>query len=413
VARPRLEIGTCGKIFHSRLPTGVRARAFVRGPDGRRREVTRMGRTETLADQALKRAVRDLVALSPADDLSGDTAFSVVAERWFAELDGGGEKSPSTIRAYRDRIDNQIVPSLGGLPCRSVTVGLADRFLAGVVKTNGPSVARMTRSVMSGICGYAARQGAMDRNPIRDVGRIAGKPKRAPRSLELDEGRQFIAYMTYHDPSMTRDVLDLVLFMLATGMRVGEASAVVWDAVDLDAGTVQVRGTVLRVKGVGLRVRPQPKSVAGWRALKLPDWAAELLRARREKAPTDGVTLLTDGGSWPSAPVFPSADKGGLRDPSNTQKHLRSLFDFCGVDITSHALRKTVATLMERAGLGALNAADQLGHAKPSMTLDVYFGRFQVRDTGAAEVLGRPGPGAGTPNPDHLIQPDAAGGTQR
>jgi integrase len=54
--------------------------------------------------------------------------------------------------------------------------------------------------------------------------------------------------------------------------------------------------------------------------------------------------------------------------------------------VTSHVYRKTVATLMDGAGLSARQAADQLGHAKVSMTQDNYFGR-KVARTGAAEVL--------------------------
>ena len=43
--------------------------------------------------------------------------------------------------------------------------------------------------------------------------------------------------------------------------------------------------------------------------------------------------------------------------------------------MTSHALRKTTATLLDAAGCSAREIADQLGHAKPSMTTDVYLGR--------------------------------------
>src|SRR5690348_16283750 len=42
-------------------------------------------------------------------------------------------------------------------------------------------------------------------------------------------------------------------------------------------------------------------------------------------------------------------------------------------DVTSHTFRRTVATLMDEAGLSARAAADQLGHAKVSMTQDHYF----------------------------------------
>jgi len=52
----------------------------------------------------------------------------------------------------------------------------------------------------------------------------------------------------------------------------------------------------------------------------------------------------------------------------------------------SHTFRKTVGSLMDDAGLSARAAADQLGHAKVSMTQDRYFGR-KVRATGGAAVL--------------------------
>ena len=56
--------------------------------------------------------------------------------------------------------------------------------------------------------------------------------------------------------------------------------------------------------------------------------------------------------------------------------------------VTSDTFRKTVATRLDEAGFTPGQVADQLGHANPSMTLDVYFGR-QVVSAEAAGVLGR------------------------
>lgn len=68
--------------------------------------------------------------------------------------------------------------------------------------------------------------------------------------------------------------------------------------------------------------------------------------------------------------VFPSP-KNRLRDPSNTTGDLRVIFDELGFDdVTSHAFRRTVATLMDRAGLSPRAAADQLGYANVSMTTE-------------------------------------------
>ena len=36
--------------------------------------------------------------------------------------------------------------------------------------------------------------------------------------------------------------------MLATGVRVGEALAVMWDQINLDAATVEITHTIIRVK---------------------------------------------------------------------------------------------------------------------------------------------------------------------
>jgi integrase len=47
-----------------------------------------------------------------------------------------------------------------------------------------------------------------------------------------------------------------------------------------------------------------------------------------------------------------------------------------------------VATRLDEVGLTPRQVADQLGHANPSMTLDVYFGR-QVVSAEAARVLDR------------------------
>ena len=56
--------------------------------------------------------------------------------------------------------------------------------------------------------------------------------------------------------------------------------------------------------------------------------------------------------------------------------------------MTSHIFRKTVATRLDEAGLIARQIADQLGHAHPSLTQDVYMGR-NVVSAEAARLLDR------------------------
>ena len=181
------------------------------------------------------------------------------------------DKSPGTKQNYRDRLDNEIIPSLGKIRCREFSTGTAERFQRKVEDCHGSSLAKTVRSRLSNVCAYAARLDAMDRNPVRDTSSISVKPKKGkPKALSAVEVKQFRCFLTYDQKARRRDLLDLTDFMAATGLRIGEALAVVWDAIDLEAGTIEVRGTAIRIKGVGLVIKPEPKSEAGYRTLILP-----------------------------------------------------------------------------------------------------------------------------------------------
>lgn len=368
MARPPLPLGTQGRIRIYRTTNGYRARTLVRDYDGRTRQLERNGPTKTAAETALKIAVRDRGRVGDYAEITPDSRVKDIGESWYAAL---RDIAPTTKQAYRDRLDRQVIPGLGALRIRELTVGTVHRHLHEVEQRHGYGVAKMTRTVLSGLCAWAVRQDAIERNPVREAGLAKAATRRAPRALTAAQVRQLRAFLTYDERAVARDVPDLIGLLVATGMRIGEATAVRWEDLDLENGTVDVNGTVIRLRGQGTVRQDNTKSESGRRLLQLPPWCVEMLRRR---TPSEGL-------------VFP-ASRGGLRDPSNMQADLRDALERAGFGwATSHTLRKTVATLMDQAGLSARAAADQLGHAKASMTQDVYMGR-RIAVTGAAEVLG-------------------------
>jgi integrase len=73
--------------------------------------------------------------------------------------------------------------------------------------------------------------------------------KKVTRALALDEVRKLRAGLRADERALGRGIPDIVDFMLGTGLRIGEALVVTWEALDLEAATVEVRGTLTYERG--------------------------------------------------------------------------------------------------------------------------------------------------------------------
>ena len=251
-----------------------------------------------------------------------------------------------------------------------------DEFISAVRERSGVAAAKACRSALSSMLGQAARHGAIPTNPVRDIGRLPGLRRTVKaRSLTLAECRRWIAQLQTDPVAVRRDLPDLTRWLLATGVRIGEAIAVDWSSIDMDNATVEIDYKMLRVKGEGLQRIRRTKSDAGHRTLPLPAFAVQMLERR----------VAASGGT---GPLFPDS-RGGWRDPFNLSRELREARgsgEFAWV--TSHVFRKTCATLLDEGELSARQIADQLGHAKVSMTQDNYLGR-RLTSRRTAEALDR------------------------
>lgn len=385
MGRQPLPLGSWGLIStqavahdHRGKPTRHRARAKFRDFDGVTRLVEASGRTATQASQNLRTKLQMRTSAGRDSELAAASRFSDAAALWMKrveELVADGRRSPGTAETYAGQLRNHILPAMGELRLGEATTPVVDRVISSIKRGSGPASAKSCRSVISGVMGLAVRHGAVSANPVRDVDRIESRTRRPPRALS-EEQRVNLLQQLEDDPHAVRhDLPDLVYFMLSTGVRIGEALAVTWVDVDLDVGVLAITSTLIRVKGEGL-LRKTTKSRAGVRTLALPPSAVAMLRRR----------FMT--GARLEQPVFPDV-LGGFRDPANVRRALRGARGSGDLAwVTSHTFRKTAATILDEASLPARRVADQLGHARPSMTQDVYLGR-QTVDPLAADALER------------------------
>lgn len=219
-----------------------------------------------------------------------------------------GRRSPGTREAYRRKLDSDVLPALGEVRLGELTTPLVDSVIRSITERVGPPTAKSSRTVISGALNLAVRHGAIVTNPVRDVETIASRPKRYPRALDEDERQAWFAMLASDPRAVTADLRDLKSFLLAAGVRIGEALGLLWSDVDPSIGEVETRHQVMRVKGEGSSLSAR--------------------RARRGEASQAAGMVRRDprgqtcAGIHPNEPVFCDA-MGGFRDPNNVRRDLR------------------------------------------------------------------------------------------
>jgi integrase len=156
---------------------------------------------------------------------------------------------------------------------------------------------------------------------------------------------------------------------LALGLRQGEALGLLWDAVDLDAGTLTVRRALQRQKGKGL-VLVEPKSRAGRRTIKLPAPLRDALRTHRTRQAEQRMTVAN---VWEDRGFVFCQPNGRPIDARRDWLDWKALLKAAEVrDARVHDARHTAATLLLQQGVPARVVMEVLGHSQISLTLGTY-----------------------------------------
>ena len=369
--RRPLPLGSWGKIARREVAPGRwRATARFRDFDGKTRQVEAWGQTGAAAEAALIVSMRDRAAPSAAT-ITRDMRLTALADAWLRELDQADRLTRQTRDEYRAVLTGVVLPGVGNLRVSEATTGNLDRFLQAVA-VDRPGRARQAKVVLRGMLGLAVRHDALQVNPAASVAPIR-RPKHAVRALtlgELEALRRAVREWQAADhpgPRRAPDLLDVVDVMLGTGARIGEVLALRWCDVDLGAEpTATVAGTVVRLRGEGLRRQDHPKTAAGRRTVRLPRFAVETL-----------MRLQLDAAPNPHDVIFPSA-RGTLRDPNNVRRQWRDARAAAGFGwVTPHTFRKTVATVIQRER-GTEAATAQLGQSGTAVTEAHYVQRTSV-----------------------------------
>ena len=349
-----------GSIFQRADGRWVAAVTLGRDDNGHIRRHRLYGKTRREVAAKLREAQRREEDGEPVRNSHGTVAAFLT--RWAAEALPSSDVKPTTVENYRIIIRKHLIPTLGHHQLDALTAADVQRMV-NAKRASGlsPRTVQLIHAVLRRALGQAVKWGEARRNVagLIDSPRV---PRREAECLTPEHAQRLL------EASRNDRLFALYAVALACGLRRGEALALRWTDVDLDAGHLRVARTLSRVRG-GL-VLTEPKSARSRRTVPLPCPCVETLRAHRVRQAEE---RLIAGSLWQDhGLVFPSR-VGTLLDPRNALRGLQAVSDAAGLgQVKIHTLRHTCASLLLAQGVHPRVVMETLGHSGIAITMDVY-----------------------------------------
>jgi integrase len=250
---------------------------------------------------------------------------------------------------------------------------LIERF-AGTGHAGARSISEAMRLCIKAL-DYAVLLRTIKVNPWKALQRVV--PREA--NVRVPSGRRELTAVQHAAGGRTGLLLRLAL---ASGARRGELLALTWARVDLDAGTLDIAGTLYE-DASGFSVRP-PKSRAGRRVVTLPAAMIAELRTARAAA---AEAALSAGTRLADTPVLPG-DDGGWWSPATASQAARRALHHAGLPTSLHALRHSHASVLLSERISPEAVRRRLGHGAVGTTLRFYAHALVNDEAAAAATIG-------------------------
>ncbi|BAL85499.1 putative integrase [Actinoplanes missouriensis 431] len=272
---------------------------------------------------------------------------------------------PSSRRTQGSNLRVHVLPQLGLYRLDQIDTLVVTRFVHRLVngdpdpvdgpprKPLSPGSVRNVYGVLHTILGAATKARMIPFNPAIGV-KMPPREHHEMKFCTPIEIERLLAACTGDDAHWR----PLVMLLVTTGLRYGEAHALQVGKVDLFAGTVQVTRTAYEASG-GRFVYTTPKTRSSRRTVRIPqELVLELAPLLAGKASDALVFTMPDG-----KPITGTFRKG-------TWKRITSRAGLTGLRL--HDLRHTVASLLISANVPLTAIQRMLGHTSIKMTSDLY-----------------------------------------
>lgn len=185
----------------------------------------------------------------------------------------------------------------------------------------------------------------------------------------IDEMRNILAYVQEHAHYMY--LYHMMLLIMSSGIRVGEACALRWENIDMTNDTINVLNTVTRGQ-TNFEISDTPKTDGSIRVVPVEHDVLEIINEIPKK----------------SQYVF-FGRKMSFVPPATINRNVRKVFDELGyTKLRLYDLRHFHATQLLAHGVDIKTVSHRLGHSSPMTTLNTYTHYVESNDRKAADMMG-------------------------
>lgn len=296
--------------------------------------------------------------------------------------------SERTWERYTTLLEGSVAPALGHIRLQDLSSQHLDDYYAACLKSErgqrkhsklSPTTVHHRHVALKMALKRAVELGMLVRNPADFT-----QPPRPNRPEMRVLGESEVARMLRALAGTPAELVGRLALM--TGARLGELLALRWSDLDLDAGVMYVRQTLVE----HLRSHDDPT----WYSFKEPksgtgrpvDLDAGTIAGLKEHRKVQAQTRLRLGVAWSALDLVISNCIGEPVRPSTASAQFRAVARAQGFEtLRFHDTRHTHATILLKTGVAPHVVSKRLGHASVAFTLQVYSWVLPGQQREAAE----------------------------
>ena len=289
-------------------------------------------------------------------------------------------KEQKTFDRYEEACRLHLVPDLGNVEISKLSPRHVQELETQLLREGmAAKGVQMVHNVLSGAMKHALRMELISRDPVALV-----SPPSVPNTEAYSPGMEQVRTLLAVGASSGHYLWPCVYLIIYTGMRRGEALALMWVNLDLEERTLRVEASLVVAKGGG--IVKHPKTESGRRTVDLDAETVAVLREHKRRQQELAHQLGVEPPEW----VFPRRDLSGWCHPNTLAYFIKSLREKAECpDLTVRSLRHFHASVALNSGQNPAVISKRIGHAKVSTTMNIYAHALPGWQTETAEAVAK------------------------